>query len=126
MFFVSRKMSKDIYKLYTTYLRYTPPCEQMDVISTVNTYKQKLSDANKQKNQLRIHFIFLTKKYEEVQSIREYGMDSLWAEVGGYIGIFLGYSLLQVVEVLLMFPTWMLEKSSSKQSSTYKENLLHK
>ena len=97
----------------------------MEVISTVNTYKQKLTQ-EKIKNQLRIDFNFLSKKYEEVQNLREYGMDSLWAEVGGYIGIFLGYSLLQVVEVLLMFSNWMLETFPSKWSLTYGENPLKK
>ena len=103
-----------MYMLCTTYFRYTPPCDQMEVISTVNTYKQILTNNEKIKNELRIDFNFLTKKYEEVQNLREYGMDSLWAEVGGYIGIFLGYSLLQVVEVLLVFPKWMLKTFPSK------------
>ena len=93
----------------------------MEVISTVNTYKQNITNNAKIKNQLRIDFNFLTKKYEEVQNLREYGMDSLWAEVGGYIGIFLGYSLLQVVDMLLTFLKWMLKSFPRKKHHPLKK-----
>lgn len=94
----------------TIYLRYIAPCDQMDVISSVNAYKQEIN----KKLKLKIIFNLLTKKYEEVQNLRAYGMDSLWAEVGGYIGIFLGYSILHVIELMLMLPKWIQENVATK------------
>ena len=64
-----------------------------------------------------MNFNFLTKQYEEIQSTREYGIENLWAEVGGYIGMLMGFSLIQVFDLLLMLVKWMQRTSNTRHSS---------
>ena len=38
--------------------------------------------------------------FREMQNYRAFGLLSLWSQIGGFVGIFLGYSLLQVPELV--------------------------
>ena len=49
---------------------------------------------------LKIVIRYSTEIYQEISNIRDYNLDTLWSSVGGFIGIFLGYSLLQLPELL--------------------------
>ena len=42
----------------------------------------------------------MNENYEEVISFREFGIEGLGAGIGGYVGIFLGYSFLQIPSTL--------------------------
>ena len=33
--------------------------------------------------------------YQEILNVRDFGVDDLWGNIGGYVGIFCGYSILQ-------------------------------
>ena len=50
-----------------------------------------------------INFIYLDKYYEEIEYSVAFNKESLISNLGGFIGIFLGYSLLQVPELIGMF-----------------------
>ena len=41
-----------------------------------------------------------TETFQEIQNVRDFGIESMWSGSGGFIGIFLGYSLLQVPDIL--------------------------
>ena len=43
-----------------------------------------------------IRFLYIDDTYYEVQNVEEFGFESFWSSVGGFVGIFLGYSLLQL------------------------------
>lgn len=38
--------------------------------------------------------------FEETTNVRSFGQASLWANIGGYIGMLLGLSLLQVPDII--------------------------
>ena len=50
---------------------------------------------------LELKFQYRNDKYWEIKNTRDFGMTSLWSDVGGFVGIFLGFSLFQLAEILL-------------------------
>ena len=44
------------------------------------------------------------KSYQEIVNIQEFSFESFWSAVGGFLGMFLGYSLLQLPELLGNIP----------------------
>ena len=69
---------------------YDPPCEVMKI--PVQVKEVKLSGRKLPAMKLTIKYT--TEIYQEIQNYRDYNLDTLWSSVGGFIGIFLGYSLL--------------------------------
>ena len=45
---------------------------------------------------LDLTFRFIDRNYEEIINERDFGFESLWSTVGGFVGIFVGTSLSQV------------------------------
>ncbi len=42
----------------------------------------------------------MEKYYQEIEYVQDFGFESFWSGVGGFVGIFLGYSLMQFPEFL--------------------------
>ena len=42
---------------------------------------------------------YATEMFQEIQNVNDFDIQSLWSSVGGFVGIFLGYSLLQIPEL---------------------------
>ena len=92
----SRQMFKIYY--YLTHkekimAQYRQPCNYMKV--SVETIQQPYY-----KGYILLQFPFMNENYEEVISFREFGIEGLGAGIGGYVGIFLGYSFLQIPSTL--------------------------
>ena len=49
---------------------------------------------------LDITISYATETFEEITNVRDFDIESLWSSAGGFIGLFLGYSLVQVSEIL--------------------------
>ena len=48
-----------------------------------------------------MHTIFCSSEYfEQTTNVRDFGADSLWANIGGYVGMILGFSLYHAPEVI--------------------------
>ena len=73
---------------------YTQPCVQMEIFSKFDTQEENPSDNP------RIMFMYEPKDYEEIQNTEDFDLESFVSGVGGFIGIFLGYSILQLPELL--------------------------
>ena len=43
---------------------------------------------------------YSTDTFEEITNVKSFGISSLWANIGGYIGMVLGLSLFQVPDML--------------------------
>ena len=96
--------TKEQYKTFYTksnnfkYKKLIIPCDQLTIRYETETRKTRKSN--------RIKRIMITMKYFDVNNYKlilnkqEFGWESLWSQIGGFIGIFLGYSLLQVPEIL--------------------------
>ena len=77
---------------------YQPPCNEM-----------KLAFTNEEQNYFGANYLTITirymdKTYQEIVNERDFGFESFWSAVGGFIGIFVGASLSQVP--LMMSEGW--------------------
>ena len=75
---------------------YDPPCDEMQ--SPVDVKEVILNGRKRMSLQLVIRYS--TEIYQEIQNFRDYNLDTIWSSVGGFVGIFLGYSLLQLPDLL--------------------------
>ena len=67
------------------------PCEEM----TIQT--RDMADGKvKPSKDIIISFLYTDRFYETVEYERSFGFESFWSGVGGFVGIFLGYSMMQV------------------------------
>ena len=78
---------------------FEPSCDEMRVLSidSVNHNPIPVPD------DIAIKFYYTEKVYEEIQYIQAIAFENWLSNVGGFVGIFLGYSMMQVPEFLLIF-----------------------
>ena len=74
---------------------YDPPCEEMTVIFDIQNKIVKNKDQGP-----KIELFYQIQKYEEISNHRKYDLKMFWSNVGGFVGIFLGFSLSQVPKFL--------------------------
>ena len=77
------------------------PCDEMMVL-TIDSVD---NNPNPRPKDIAIKFIYTEKVYEEIQYTKAIGFESWLSNVGGFVGIFLGYSMMQFPELLLFFTT---------------------
>ena len=58
-------------------------------------------------NMFEVMLEFQDGTYMEIQQIRAYSIQDLVGDIGGYLGLFLGFALLQIPELLLKIYVWM-------------------
>ena len=100
---------------------YHPPCNEMKL--TVTYDQQKLDDhwltfladghnpsSPSVEELLSIEFRYLDQNYQEIINEREFGIESLWSTVGGFVGIFVGTSLSQAPSLVANSFTWICNK----------------
>ena len=68
------------------------PCSEMTMISSIDRMNGSF---------LELGFMYRNDKYWEIRNTRDFGMASLWSSTGGFVGVFLGFSLFQFIEILL-------------------------
>ena len=81
---------------------YDPPCVEMQIPVSVN---QQLAQNGLMLNtgdgwKLRLRVSYFTDNFQEIVNVKAFDVETLWSSVGGFIGIFLGYSLLQIPDIL--------------------------
>ena len=69
------------------------PCTDMGILAT-NERTTIMSDNNMESVRIRIEY--MEKYYQEILNGQEFGFESFWSAVGGFLGIFMGYSMLQL------------------------------
>ena len=74
---------------------YDPPC--IELMTPVNVDDKRLKGFSPT---LAISVSYATETFQEIANLRDFNVETLWSSAGGFVGIFLGYSLLQVPELL--------------------------
>ena len=82
-----------------------PPCEEMIVSTSVDLQYG---------NDLNMNFQYRTDQYLEITNKRDFGVTNLWSSIGGFVGIFLGYSLLQLPEIIISRVSWFVSEKREK------------
>ena len=75
---------------------YTGPCNQMGITASVT--QSDLKEEN-----LVLGFSYVVEEYRETYNRRAFSFKSLWSAIGGFIGMFLGCGLMQVVCSIIFF-----------------------
>ena len=101
------RYSQDHKKLLPTY---GTPC--LDMFSSV-TYNWLIGNIDEKWS--NISFTYKEKYYEEINYAQDFNLESFISNVGGFIGMFLGYSLMQLPDFLLGF-VGIFEKMKQKLS----------
>ena len=72
---------------------YTPPCDEMSFVTIYQTqaWTSKV---------IAIQVVYPRQTFQEIVNKRAFGFESFWSSVGGFVGIFLGYSLMQLPEII--------------------------
>jgi len=94
---------------------YVEPCTQMAIVVSsehnlvvkrpaCNEWMLATSITGIKEVTLRIEYG--TIGFKEIRNYRAFGLLSLWSQIGGFVGIFLGYSLLQVPEIIGDIIAW--------------------
>ena len=101
------KTSKDLQKAYhyienykTVFATYSPPCISAEVRTEFDMLEENESEDPK------IQFLYRETVYEEITNTESFNFESFISGVGGFAGIFLGYSILQLPELLSLLPTF--------------------
>ena len=88
---------------------YEQPCDYMKV--SVNVYQQEYAV-----DEVAIELVYMDENYQEFVNVRDFGFETFWSGVGGFVGIFLGYSLLQVPELLDKLWFWRSTRNAIKKA----------
>ena len=89
----------DNFKIIST--KYDPSCIDM---TSLNTFTRELDQLPRQ---FLVKLIYTENFYQEIKNIREFTFTTFWSTAGGYLGFFLGYSLLQLPDLLHHFPSFL-------------------
>ena len=100
-------MIVDIYKENLDYsssvlksLEINPPC--LDMFNSIVWRNTKTGSRKLDDNSALIEISYLEKYYEEIKQVEDFGFQDFVSNVGGFIGIFVGYSMMQIPELLGM------------------------
>ena len=75
------------------------PCNEMTLLS-INSVNNEPSP---KPHDVSFCFIYSDKIYEEIKYSAKMGFESWLSNVGGFSGIFLGYSMMQMPDLLIFF-----------------------
>ena len=95
------------------------PCLDMKAIVTYNKNTNLNDLFDKIKNH-KITFTYKDDQYQEIENIRAFGIEALWSGIGGFVGIFLGYSTMQLPD-LIRYVSLLLQKFVNNKSYNKKE-----
>ena len=84
---------------------YIPPCNKMKVSSDVQISAHNDPSVSKElqsRNLNLLQFLYLTNEYEEIMNVKSVDLEDLFSQIGGSVGILLGYSILQIPTLISM------------------------
>lgn len=96
---------------------YVQPCQEMTLI-----FDLRMVDSMYEKGLYHIDIDYNLKSYKEIKNTRDFGLESLCSQIGGFIGICLGYSLLQVPEIITNSVTWLNNLFKKQQGDKFERN----
>ena len=99
----SRNEFKRLQEMISSYKKvstmYDPSCISMDTLAThSNTLRQAAQH-------ITFRVSYMDDSYQETENTRDFNFESFFSSLGGFIGIFLGTSMLQIPELLNDIPS---------------------
>ena len=87
------------------FAEYDQPCTYMEVSLGASQHTSSYADV------ILLELQYMRRLYQEIDNVQDFELDSFWSSVGGFVGIFLGYSLLHFPDVLELMLLWIQEKT---------------
>ena len=97
-----RKISDLLYDDWGSPTKGTYPLPCLGIENLTYDYSEKIGLDSRPDSRFMVMVHFPNRKYRQITHVQEYGIESLVGNIGGYIGLFLGYSLLH-------FPTFVMK-----------------
>ena len=88
-----RKAQTMFWSYFYGNLELNHPCTE---IQKVDMDYEETDDDALDKNQTRIHVSYLSNTFKEIQQMKAYTIMMLFGNVGGFVGLLLGYALIQI------------------------------
>ena len=79
---------------------YSPPCSELSNIVTTNEDVTRFDDENVTNLILKFEY---SKDYRETVNARSFNVYDLWSQIGGVVGIIVGYNMAQIPDALENF-----------------------
>ena len=102
------KMAQDLYSPHDNFEAgarlYLPPCTQMSTVVTIAEDIERMENENITSIILRFEY---PTNYREIINKREFSVYELWSQIGGIMGIMVGYSLMQIPDTLKGIFVWI-------------------
>ena len=99
-----------------------PPCLTMNVVFGFPIY----SPSDISKDASAFAKLYFKSQVQFQKSVLSYSKTSLLAEVGGYIGLLLGFSLLDIAKLLKKKPKLNKSRKSQKSTKKHRQSCLDK
>ena len=81
------------------FTEYQPPC--LDMFNTLSlSLMKRYDDVSNRKEYVTIELWYADKYYQEINQSQDFGIQDFISNLGGFIGIFLGYSMMQIPALL--------------------------
>ena len=92
---------------HLVYKEYDPPCSKMLVTYDLSTREDEniIKQYIETEGELLIKLLYISDEYEEIKNLRKFDEESLFSQVGGFIGIMLGASLFHIPDILVQIIT---------------------
>merc|ERR1719414_1000890 len=91
--------------------KYDQPCDYMEVSLGA------VQHSSSYENVTLLELQYMKQNYQEIVNIKDFELESLWSSVGGFVGIFLGYSLLRVPDLMDTLFEWFKTKQRKTKKS---------
>ena len=84
--------------------RFVKPCNQVKMVTsairegTRGLFSHLLQDTKD--NSVRLHIVFRNQDYKEIKHKRDFDFESLVGNIGGYVGLLLGFALWQIPDAM--------------------------
>ena len=105
-------------KLHEQYKGYYPRPKRWGEFKWVPCYEMVVSSAYNMKTlrnfKMIIQYRDLGSQYFETVNTRDFGFENLWSSLGGIVGIFLGYSVVNLFEMISNCLAWIHDKLEKK------------
>ena len=96
---------------------YKPPCDDMKIITSIQ--RQPYGWSNEY---FFLEFLYMDENYQEIVNHRDFTLASFTSQTGGFVGMFLGFSLLQVSDAVERLWEWYQHRKERLNSSSNPRN----
>ena len=93
--------------------RFHESCTEMTIVSSIQFGSTTLET---EKRRFEIKVNHLTESYQEIANKKDFSGEALWSSIGGLVGIFLGYSMMQVPDSFLALKQKFAERKLHQQN----------